>query len=314
MKSKIRTSRRKAASPQGSFFSNMNGSGQSLPKAHVQFFKSRMNHDFSGVRIHTGEEAEHSASALHAHAYTWNNNIVFNKNKYQPETHQGKKLLAHELTHIIQQTQADPLIQRQAAPHFRDCVRSVTGRDDADQILNRAMHRAREYITTALDRLLNPPVPGSAYEEALQTHFGNPINDARRLRIRRTFERILPNLVVPNFICNRNVCDAADQASWHSDDDLIHVCPSFWRIGDINCQAIILIHEAAHDAGVDAGDPAAVVEEPHTPNRGEPNYPVPGQRRVGRISRSLRMNTPDAYAFFAAHVHNSVDTPTDCFH
>jgi len=274
-----------------------------------------MDHDFSRVKLHTNEEAAQSASGLNAQAYTYKNHIVFNENKYQPSIHEGKKLLAHELTHVVQQTQVNPmLIQRQAIPHFRDCVRTVTGIDDADRILNQAMVRAREYITTALERLLNPPAPGGAYEEALQTHFGQPIDEARRLRIRRTFERILPNLVFGNFICNRNACGARDQAGLLPDDDLIHVCPPFWAVHDINCQAIILIHEAAHDAGVDVDDPATVVEEPHTPNRGDPNYPVPGQRRRGRISRTMRMNTPDAFAFFAAHVHNGMDTPTDCFH
>jgi hypothetical protein len=60
-------------------------------------------------------------------------------------------------------------------------------------------------------------------------------------------------------------------------------------------------------------DPSTLADELHTPNRGEPNYPVPGQRRVGRVSRSLRMNTPDAYAFFAAHIFNDADIPINCF-
>jgi len=113
MKSKRSVTRGKTASPQGSFFSKLNGSGQSLPKTHEQFFKSRLNHDFSSVRIHTDSEAGKSASALHAEAYTWNNNIIFNKNKYQPETKDGRKLLAHELFHVMQQSSPATLYRQE---------------------------------------------------------------------------------------------------------------------------------------------------------------------------------------------------------
>ena len=112
MKGKKRITRGKTASRQGSFFSKLNGSGQSLPKAQERFFESRIDHDFSNVKIHTGVEAEQSASGLNAQAYTWDNNIVFNKNKYQPETVEGKKLLAHELTHVKQQSNNGQQISR----------------------------------------------------------------------------------------------------------------------------------------------------------------------------------------------------------
>jgi len=78
-------------------------SGDSLNKASKIFFESRMGYDFSDVHIHTNNEAAQSAKNINALAYTHGNNIVFGENQYRPETNEGKKLLAHELTHVIQQ-------------------------------------------------------------------------------------------------------------------------------------------------------------------------------------------------------------------
>lgn len=77
--------------------------GQSLPNAQKQFFAARMGNEFSDVKIHTDKEASKSAREIGAQAYTYKNHVVFGEGKYQPDTSEGKKLLAHELTHVIQQ-------------------------------------------------------------------------------------------------------------------------------------------------------------------------------------------------------------------
>lgn len=59
--------------------------------------------DFSDVRVHTGGSAAESASAVGARAYTVGNEIVFNDGAYAPDSHDGRKTLAHELTHVVQQ-------------------------------------------------------------------------------------------------------------------------------------------------------------------------------------------------------------------
>lgn len=68
-----------------------------------QFFSARMGYDFSSVEVYTGPEAAASAKQLGAQAYTIGKRIVFNANRYQPETENGKKLLAHELAHVAQE-------------------------------------------------------------------------------------------------------------------------------------------------------------------------------------------------------------------
>lgn len=78
-------------------------SGSPLPTAVRKDMEQRFGQDFSQVRMHTGSAAEQSASDVNANAYTLGNNIVFNRGKFSPETRTGKHLLAHELTHVIQQ-------------------------------------------------------------------------------------------------------------------------------------------------------------------------------------------------------------------
>ncbi|RPI19302.1 MAG: DUF4157 domain-containing protein [Ignavibacteriae bacterium] len=79
-------------------------SGKSLDSSTRSFFEPRFGYDFSNVRVHTGSEAEKSAQSINALAYTSGNNIVFGEKQYAPETNTGKKLIGHELTHVVQQT------------------------------------------------------------------------------------------------------------------------------------------------------------------------------------------------------------------
>src|SRR6266498_3416971 len=92
----------------GSYIQSLTGKGQSPPGEAQYFFGKKMGHDFSNVKIHTGTEAEKSAKDINAKAYTTGNNIVFNKSQYNPASAEGKKLLAHELTHVIQLQENKP--------------------------------------------------------------------------------------------------------------------------------------------------------------------------------------------------------------
>lgn len=73
--------------------------------------ESRFDHDFSGVRVHAGAEAGHSARAIGARAYTTGTDIVFAPGQYAPGTAAGRHLLAHELTHVVQQRAGGPSVQ-----------------------------------------------------------------------------------------------------------------------------------------------------------------------------------------------------------
>jgi hypothetical protein len=77
--------------------------GEPLPEAVRSFFEPRFGHDFSQVRVHADGEAARAARAVRARAYTLGRHIVFGDGQYQFATDGGKLLLAHELTHVVQQ-------------------------------------------------------------------------------------------------------------------------------------------------------------------------------------------------------------------
>ena len=81
----------------------LNSSGQQLDAGTRAFMEPRFGHDFSQVRVHTDEKAAESAQAVNALAYTVGRDVVFGEGRYEPETSQGRRLLAHELTHVLQQ-------------------------------------------------------------------------------------------------------------------------------------------------------------------------------------------------------------------
>jgi len=94
------------------------GGGSPLDASSRAFMESRFGHDFGAVRVHTDERAAESARALNAHAYTSGSDVVFAAGEYAPGSDEGRRLLAHELTHVVQQVGGggpDGLIQRQPA-------------------------------------------------------------------------------------------------------------------------------------------------------------------------------------------------------
>ncbi len=94
------------------------GGGQTIPEAEKAFFESRLGYDFSHVRIHTDARAVESARAIDARAYTIGRDVVFGAEQYAPGSNAGRRLLAHELVHVVQQcsSQDEGRIQRQGTP------------------------------------------------------------------------------------------------------------------------------------------------------------------------------------------------------
>jgi len=84
------------------YVQSLNGNGHALPVEANQFFSEKMDYDFSNVKIHTGKEAAQSAKEVNAKAYTLGEHIVFNDGQYNTKSTEGKKLMAHELAHVIQ--------------------------------------------------------------------------------------------------------------------------------------------------------------------------------------------------------------------
>uniref|UniRef100_A0A831UF85 DUF4157 domain-containing protein n=1 Tax=Geobacter metallireducens TaxID=28232 RepID=A0A831UF85_GEOME len=85
----------------------LEGGGVPLGEGERAFFEPRFGADFSRVRIHTDPVAAEAASAINARAFTLGSDIVFGPGRYAPGTDEGKRLMAHELTHVLQQEGGD---------------------------------------------------------------------------------------------------------------------------------------------------------------------------------------------------------------
>jgi hypothetical protein len=112
------------------------GGGASLPAQTQQQMGSAMGADFSGVKVHTGSEAAGLSNSIGAQAFTHGNDVYFNEGKYNPSTTEGSKLLAHELTHTVQQGAAvrrktdDETINRSSVKTQNPAVRALAQTPD----------------------------------------------------------------------------------------------------------------------------------------------------------------------------------------
>jgi lipoprotein-anchoring transpeptidase ErfK/SrfK len=136
----------------------LRSSGRPLDDQTRAHFEPRFGHDFSAVRLHTGARAAESARAIHALAYTVNNDIVFGNSEYAPWTASGQRLLAHELAHTIQQRASSRLaaVQRQTddgdgADEDQDEQAGEVRDGDTPVITSRGQDAAEEDLETAAD-------------------------------------------------------------------------------------------------------------------------------------------------------------------
>ena len=145
--------------------------GHPLDAATRAFFELRFGHDFSRVRIHADEKAAQSARVIHARAYTVGQRVVFAEGQYRPTTEGGASLLAHELTHTIQQA---PRSSRGGSETPFEIVRrqepSISRQEDEiSRILRGPVERARRF-----EPRLRPHVPRAPLEPAAPMPRGSP--------------------------------------------------------------------------------------------------------------------------------------------
>lgn len=90
-----------------SWINSIRGGGQPLPEEDKSFMERRVGMDFSNVRVHTDSNAAQTSRELNAEAFTSGRDIYFGAGRYNPGTLLGKRLLAHELTHVVQHGHTD---------------------------------------------------------------------------------------------------------------------------------------------------------------------------------------------------------------
>lgn len=97
------------------------GAGRPLPTGLRSFFEPRFGQSFENVRIHTDGPANAASEKLNARAFTYGRDIAFASSEYKPETAEGRRLMAHELAHTVQQGQNRQAVQRKVVKSKVDC-------------------------------------------------------------------------------------------------------------------------------------------------------------------------------------------------
>ncbi len=137
--------------------------GQPLDPATRAFMEPRFGQDFGHVRIHTDAGAAESAYAVNALAYTVGPNVVFGAGKYAPASSEGRRLLAHELTHVVHQGAGSTYVGPAAGvPQVQRLVRtsSVTCPAAATGIANPHTGSADRSASSLLDSIPGTPPLG----------------------------------------------------------------------------------------------------------------------------------------------------------
>jgi hypothetical protein len=140
---------------------------QTLDAQTRDFMEARLARDFSEVRLHTGPEAAESAAALGAQAFTVGNRIVFGSDKFAPDSDSGRRLLAHELTHVAQQADGraadriqaspeQPKLRPKQAPKPRPFWVRVDREMDADELLHEFV---RQYYNESNEKEIQKKLP-----------------------------------------------------------------------------------------------------------------------------------------------------------
>ena len=243
----------------------LSSSGQPLAASTRAFFEPRFGHNFSQVRVHTDSGADQSARSVDALAYTVGQDMAFRAGQYRPDTEPGRRLLAHELTHVVQQGGHGAGVQRQHL-HEEDtpgvgftCGLLEMSRDDFDERsccaedvmtqLRRMLVQAQEAMGTALERLGS----GVAVDTLLRTHFGAS-GPAQRSAIAGNIRTTLS--VAQNFLQHHTFrcrplgdrwgCTGSENARAGTDTD-ITVCMGG---GAITFDWTTILHELFHASGV----------------------------------------------------------------
>jgi hypothetical protein len=139
----------------------LGSSGQPLDPITRTFMEQRFGYDFSQVRVHAGTTAEQSARDVNAHAYTVGYNIVFGEAQFAPETHRGRRLIAHELAHVVQQSSTHMV---------------------------RAGHKSERYILFPISHILQP---------VADTHIARKTDEEEEESKKKTAENEAPKAETP---------------------------------------------------------------------------------------------------------------------
>lgn len=270
---------------------SLRGRGGPLPTSERAFFEARFGRDFGNVRVHTDANAAEAARAVNARAFTMGRDVVFGRGAFAPGTRAGRTLLAHELTHVVQQSST------------RDNPNSVPFRDRPGSLAhpnNRLLQRARSYsdcstsdeaaieaaavqaqtdLDTAITALNTRPLTTQVSNALFLAFRSNSVSTADSVKqklqaIRNgvpnvSFECEHPGSVLYGHFCPPQRYGYVRHVGW-----VIHMCMSKFLTMAANSQSRAIVHESSHfftstsdegyltfpdcqETGQTAGDPPA---------------------------------------------------------
>ncbi len=255
------------------------GGGRPLPPAARRFFESRFGTGFAGVRVHADETAARLASAIGARAFTYGQDIFFGTGEFAPDRPAGRHLLAHELTHVLQQRSGQPLLQRRVVPRRVSChgypanhpvlqaIGQASGNEAVAEIQQAANHAVRllgdaiAVLVSTRNRIRQGepaarPTVSDALARALQRRLrlnphdrqvwigSGPGTVEMAIRWYRNVRRILAGDWM-RYNCLGPDCNNRFSAWTNVGEYRIRLCRSFWQ-SSVDARAVTLIHEASH--------------------------------------------------------------------
>lgn len=232
------------------------GSGRPLGSTLRQDMEQRFGYDFSQVRVHTGSAAEQSAQDVNALAYTVGNNVVFGAGQFTFGSHDGRKLLAHELTHVVQQSGAELMNVSRNKRTMKVVYRRLQrlgGNPGCTPVqtsdIHQAIFNANSWVGKALTALGETPLATRTLR-ALGHNFGVSGNAANAGPIAATLRAGRVDMLKNPYACANAATDAFC-ASGNCGDSLpgghtSNICTNVTLASNAVFRAGCVLHEAMH--------------------------------------------------------------------
>ena len=232
----LQTKERAGATPHvtpevASGIQSIRGGGQALSESSRSFFESRFGKNFSDVRIHSDTHADQLARNVNARAFTLGRDVVFSQGQYQPGTHEGRRLMAHELTHVLQQGHSNGQVHIQRVEWGEGEVPPMPANEFREYLLNQTVHLISQH-EPALAESMRRILEGDDAIPALTTMLDDMVRRSVGLRHAQQldFATASAQELINNFILdpNTSVLDLLPQRqrtrfrnfNWHENDYL----------------------------------------------------------------------------------------------
>jgi len=231
---------------------NQNGLGRPLPGSVNKEMGSKIGSNFSNVKIHTDNPAVQMNQEIGAKAFTNGTDIYFNKSQYDPGSSEGKHLLAHELTHVIQQKGDNSTnIQRQSTTEVSV---STTGTPvcslDQHREIEPAVRQSLRWLSTTirkLDSYISNHSSEPSVGSGLTRHFSSSTSTTAG-RVRRILNRVSSEMTTRTDLtteCHTSSDRSCNDAGAFVSGNLLVFCPAFFG-STRQWQSSAVIHEMTH--------------------------------------------------------------------